>query len=281
MVYLVKPPHMKKLLFIAILLCSFLSLSQEETPSSKHNQFVKYKLAELQNFRTRKSQKRKKRRAKLVKSGAIPIVKMGFQSLIGFNNRILRPTSFYSYDKVNDRNSIEEGSYAASIEYLIHYTTKRTQWFELVTGIGFESTEIKNNSKSHFFMINQGLNFLIGKKAHKAVISMGSYFTLTNNSTRIQYYSSFREKYTSLNISPYFSVGFLHQSIKSNNVSVQLFFKCQIKNHIEGNRYYEGLPQNDPFLSEHDVPNYTTHSPENEYQWQTGVKLAYLFNVSK
>jgi hypothetical protein len=130
-------------------------------------------------------------------------------------------------------------------------------------------------------MINQGLNFLIGKKAHKAVISMGSYFTLTNNSTRIQYYSSFREKYTSLNISPYFSVGFLHQSIKSNNVSVQLFFKCQIKNHIEGNRYYEGLPQNDPFLSEHDVPNYTTHSPENEYQWQTGVKLAYLFNVSK
>ena len=276
---------MKNLLFVLLFSTSFFCHSQKvDNELSKHDRFVQLKFAEIKEHRARRIQKIKLRQAKIARLGIGKIVKLGFQTHIGVNDRILVATNDYSSNKVKERNKHQSTLYAFNIELVSHISNQKIKWMEYIIGAGYQYSCTYGKygiEESHFGSINQGLNFIIGKKANKAIISIGSYFTLTNNPTRVQNYSSFREKYTNLNISPYFSIGFLRESIKSNNVSVQLFFKCQVKNHIEGNVYYESLPQTNPFLEEHNEPNYTTHLPENEYQWQTGIKIAYLFNLSK
>lgn len=222
-----------------------------------------------------------------------PIFSIGLQTQMGYAYRNLKSTSEFSKTVIDLRNQNESGFYTSRGEFVINICNQRNKWLEYQLGLGYEylsptglqeyffsppHTNGKTVKQIHNFLhFRNGLNFLIGNNSEKLILSGGASLSIY---VRKKYASNERENSKNVNVSPYVSVGYQHQFLNKNSFSIQAYFNSQILDNNETHRYTEITGYSGPTGSgQNTYPEFEYHAPEEEYYWQAGLKLTFLFNL--
>lgn len=224
-----------------------------------------------------------------------PDFKIGLQSQFGYSYRRLKPVNEISNKIIPLRNQNEKGFFTSRIEGILTISNKKLKWIEYEFGIGYEYfspkglqiyyfdppyTYGKKTYRNHHFLhIRNGVNFVIGKKRHKFLISSGANLSIY---VRKKYGSNERENSKTRNVSPFISSGYRYCLNDKFSFSIQAYFNSQILDNNEAQNYSEITGYYGPVGSgQNFYPIYEYHKPEQEFYWQAGLKFTFLFEFKR